>query len=211
MARRKPRQGNDLCRKTPVRESYERVLIICEGEKTEPNYFCEIRDYYKLSTANVDVIPADGSNPVNVVRSAKKRQQDERKMGEQFDRIYCVFDRDEHANYDAACQQVKDNNFELANSVPCFEYWLLLHFEDTAAPFNAAGGKTAAQNVVAALERKYPGYTKAKTSVFMDLIDDMGIAIKRAERRIVDADKTGDDNPSTRVHLLVDYLQKLNE
>ena len=29
----------DLQRKQPIRELYDRILIVCEGKKTEPNYF----------------------------------------------------------------------------------------------------------------------------------------------------------------------------
>jgi hypothetical protein len=178
MARRKPRKGEDLKRRPPQRESYDRVLIVCEGEKTEPNYFCELREYYKLNTANVDIIPADGSSPITVVHSAKVRQKHERKQGEQFDRIYCVFDKDEHTNYYDACKQASDNKIELATSIPCFEYWLLLHFKETMAPFAAGGGKTVAENAASALRKYLPGYVKASTGLFKTLLDRLDDAKK---------------------------------
>jgi hypothetical protein len=39
--KRKARQIESLRRKKARRASYETVLIVCEGEKTEPNYFKE--------------------------------------------------------------------------------------------------------------------------------------------------------------------------
>jgi len=47
-----------LSRKKDARSSYERVLIICEGSKTEPNYFSDLVDCLELNSANVEV---DGS------------------------------------------------------------------------------------------------------------------------------------------------------
>ena len=38
-----------------------RILIVCEGAKTEPNYFEGARSYFKLNTANVVVSGESGS------------------------------------------------------------------------------------------------------------------------------------------------------
>lgn len=50
------RQRAQLERKKNKRASYDRILIICEGAKTEPLYFDEIRQFYKLHTANIQVM-----------------------------------------------------------------------------------------------------------------------------------------------------------
>ena len=47
--RRPPRQH--LARRGPRREAYDRVLIVCEGECTEPLYFQDLMARYRLSTA----------------------------------------------------------------------------------------------------------------------------------------------------------------
>lgn len=46
------RQPQQLERKAARRAPYERILIVSEGSKTEPNYFKEIRAEYRLHTAN---------------------------------------------------------------------------------------------------------------------------------------------------------------
>jgi hypothetical protein len=47
-------------------------LIVCEGEKTEPNYFREIRAAHRLHTANVEVQPSElGTAPIQVVQYAQ--------------------------------------------------------------------------------------------------------------------------------------------
>ena len=53
----KERQRRQLERKLAVRASYDRILIVSEGSKTEPNYFKEIRKSFRLQTANVQVHP----------------------------------------------------------------------------------------------------------------------------------------------------------
>jgi len=69
----KERQRQQLERKLGRRASYDRILIVSEGSKTEPNYFNEIRQAYRLHTANVEVRPSQiGTAPVQVVQYAKE-------------------------------------------------------------------------------------------------------------------------------------------
>lgn len=64
----KNRQRAELERKQNKRASYDRILIVCEGEKTEPLYFDEIRQFYRLSTTNIKVRQSDyGTQPQKVV------------------------------------------------------------------------------------------------------------------------------------------------
>jgi hypothetical protein len=37
------------------------ILIVCEGEKTEPNYFNALRSYIKLTTVQVEIKPRGGA------------------------------------------------------------------------------------------------------------------------------------------------------
>ncbi len=39
--KRKAKVTNDLNRKQAIKRTYEKILIVCEGSKTEPNYFAE--------------------------------------------------------------------------------------------------------------------------------------------------------------------------
>ena len=68
----KIRQQAQLIRKLNKRSSYDRILIVSEGSKTEPLYFKEIRATYRLNTANVEVQPsALGTEPLQVVHYAR--------------------------------------------------------------------------------------------------------------------------------------------
>jgi hypothetical protein len=51
--KRKARDVRSFKRKRAKRAPYDMVLIVCEGEKTEPNYFWALVDDLQLNTANV--------------------------------------------------------------------------------------------------------------------------------------------------------------
>lgn len=69
----KERQRKQLERKLGRRASYDRILIVTEGTKTEPNYFGEIRSSFRLHTANVGIYSgALGTAPLQVVEYARQ-------------------------------------------------------------------------------------------------------------------------------------------
>ena len=144
------RQKKQLERKLGRRASYDRILIVSEGSKTEPNYFKEIRAAHRLQTANVEVQPGElGTQPIQVVQYAKSlfENGDRHKQIQPraFEQVYAVFDRDDHRTYFDALQLAESLDGKLRNdnkqpvslkaiaSVPCFELWLLLHYEQEGA------------------------------------------------------------------------------
>lgn len=205
---RRARQINDLKRNRPKRASYDRVLIVCEGSKTEPNYFRELVDHLRLNSANVEVDGESDSSPRSVVAHAIKRYQNDN----EFDQIYCVFDRDEHATFHEALQLIRESRKIPLNatvSVPCFEYWLLLHYEFTTKPYAGFGERSAADCVIVDLKRHLPGYAKGDKKLFKQLRDKQTVAIERSKRVMEQCEKNQTDNPSTQTHLLVEYLNRL--
>lgn len=205
----KPRNRRDIKQhETVPRKIYDRVLIVCEGKKTEPKYLRDLVDRCRLSNANV-VIEGIGSEPRKVVATAKTLEKKERRLGESYDVVYCVFDRDQHAHFDSASQEARDARLKLARSWPCFEYWLVLHFVYRRRPYARSGNKSAAQNCVRDLKKRLHGYTKGMADVYENLEDRLETAKSNAKRALSDAAATGRPNPSTEVHLLVAYLQAL--
>jgi hypothetical protein len=129
-----------LSRRTNTRERSEAILIICEGKKTEPNYFNAIKREYRLPS--VRVLPSDGTDPKQVVNYAWKLFKDgDSSMHidpKSFGYVYAVFDRDDHQGYQKAIDYAHDlgnrktkglESFKAIASNPCFELWLLLHFQ----------------------------------------------------------------------------------
>ncbi len=220
--RRKAATLVGLARKQAKRESYDKVLIVCEGTKTEPNYLNEIKDELKLSTANVSIAPSPGSDPLSVVEHAEAlvNQQSRQKHQDNYDRIFCVFDRDEHEQhgnrYSKALNKirqikVKGVTFAAITSTPCFEVWLVLHFEPRTAPFLPSSKRTAAQEVIRHLSQYLPHYAKGKQGLYSQIKEQTKQALTFAKRLEQENQKNGSDNPSTQMHDLVEYLYELKK
>lgn len=145
MARHQKRGAKNLARKQAKRDPYDRVLIVCEGKKTEFFYFNELITHYRLNTANITVDNRSDSAPINVYERAWELYQQSVKDKMPYDRVYCLFDRDTHSTYQSTIQTIQTLKrpkgvFFAVPSVPCFEYWLLLHFKRTAKPYDLCGG-----------------------------------------------------------------------
>ena len=208
MPRRKPRSSPG--RRGAKRESYDRVLIVCEGTRTEPLYFRELADHYRLGTANI-VVVGYGADPHTVVREAKQLRQQEKQRGEKYDTVYCVFDHDEHAAFDVASNDAATSGLKLARSWPCFEFWLLLHFIYSRSPYTRVDGRSPCDNCIRDLRRHLPEYEKAARGMFQSLEGLLEDAKRNAKQAIADVNETGERNPSTEVHELVGYLQSIKD
>lgn len=211
--KRKAKSAAGLKRHRVKRDSYAKILIVCEGEKTEPNYFNGLRDHHSLSSANVEVCGNCGSSPLSIVTYAKQRYREEKDAGDAFDKVYCVFDQDAHVDYTKAVAAIrgatpKDTYFAIT-SVPCFEYWLLLHFIYTTKPYTALPGNSAGNQVLAQLKIYMPDYTKGDNDTFSVLIDQLDFAKNNAARSLQFAKANNTDNPSTHVHELVAFMQSI--
>lgn len=190
------------------RHDPQRVLIVCEGERTEPAYFRGLVDCCRAGTAGVEV-EGFGWDPHKVVRHAKTRQNREKRRGERYDEVYCVFDRDEHPNFNDASRDAETNGLRLARSWPCFEFWFLLHFEYSRRPYGSGSGRSPCENRIEDLRQHLGEYAKAAGGMFERLEDRRETSMSNARRAMDDARKTGEDNPSTEVHELVEYLRNL--
>ena len=189
------------------REPYSRVLIVCEGEKTEPNYFAGLRNRLKLSTSNITVTGECGSAPSSVFDKAKEIAK---KDGE-YDKVYCVFDKDRHPCYDSATQTARSKKFIPIRSVPCFETWILLHFRYSDKSYCASGNKSICDNVIVDVrsEDGFRDYQKGAKTHFNALLDKLPQAMANAKRLRDENAKTGNDNPSTDIDTLVNDLFSL--
>lgn len=195
------------------KNEYEAILIVCEGEKTEINYLKQLKNFFRLNNITIDIIPSKNSNPLQVVKFAKKKN-------DLFDynEVYCVFDKDTHANFTKAqeeCEKYikkyikKDKNFkfEAIISNPCFEFWILLHFEYTAKTFGTNSPCIKLNNTC--LKKYIKNYSKDYdfTSIIKDKLN---IAINNAQK----ANKEAESNNYTSSYTFIDKLalkfQELN-
>jgi RloB-like protein len=89
MAKRKTENSRSYSsRKLNIREPRQRFLIVCEGTKTEPNYFESFR--VPKSVVTVKGVAKDPSGLVNHAKALA----DEVPKEDRYDQVWCVFDRD---------------------------------------------------------------------------------------------------------------------
>lgn len=213
--KRKAKNAKNLQRRRVRREPYKKILIVCEGEKTEPHYFEGAREYYELNTVHVEVRGDCGSDPMSIVNFAKQRFREAKEMGDSFDEIFCVFDKDGHATYrqalDALSSAAPKETYFAVPSVPCFEYWLLLHFTYSAKPYKSLPGNSSGNQVLTELKQYITDYSKGKRTIFSDLVNQLDQADGYAEQVLQANQRNGSENPSTHVHKLIRTLQELKE
>jgi hypothetical protein len=205
----KARYERSLRRQKAKRDPYDIILIVCEGSKTEPQYFREVIKEFKLNTANVMVCDKKhGSEPLSVVNCAAE----ELKKDTSVDYAYCVFDRDKHRTFNDAIQKLK-NKKKLIRilSEPCFEFWLLLHYVYTTKLFCVAGEKSNCDEVIKELKKHIVQYEKGHIGIFQQTKDKLETAIKNSEAIVNNQTKTGQTNPSTEVYKLIRKLQNLKK
>jgi hypothetical protein len=210
--KRKARKAEMHRRKIARRSPYDRVLIACEGGKTEPNYLRWLINNFELNRQNVVIADKkSGLDPKGLVDYALE----EFKKDRDFDHIYCVFDRDKHTTYNAALDRI--NSIHLRGgakihpiiSIPCFEFWLLLHFTYTTHQYEAPLNESNCDKVVSDLRKYIPEYEKGSRDFLKCLNSKTDEAITRAKQIETYHETSGTDNPFTKMYILVEYLKSL--
>lgn len=118
--RRRRGEEPNLERSEPTDNEKQKILIVCEGENTEPLYF----EQFKLTTATIKAV-GEGYNTTSLVRRAEKLSKKD-----DYDQVWCVFDKDDFDEFNDAIYMAEGMGFHVAYSNQAFEYWLILHFED---------------------------------------------------------------------------------
>lgn len=221
MSKRSRRVKGSSPRQTKSRYSGDTILIICEGTQTEPNYLMELKDHLSLDQAAIDIIPSSGSAPNSVVKHAKKAIKEACAKGNPYAKVYCVIDKDQHPNYTSALEDIRTFNGSRGNtcktvlcaipSVPCFEYWILMHYDPPSTrSYGTAGSSPCGQLISTSLRTHIPGYQKADRALARELIATrLSTARANSATTLRLAQSAGTDDPSTKMHLLVDELEHL--
>lgn len=127
-------------RPPPKREEKPKIIIACEGEETERNYLDDLRRIHRLTSADIRILPHEGTDPRTIVTQTAtfvRQEQREKAWQPSRDQAWAVFDGDEHRdepgkrdNWNAAMQRARDLKIHMAVSNPCIEFWYLLHYQD---------------------------------------------------------------------------------
>ena len=183
-------------RRVDVREVRQRFLIVCEGERTEPNYFRAFR-----APGLVVQVEGIGQQALRLVERALELRGER-----EYDQVWCVFDRDDipAEQFNRAIQLAESSGMQVAYSNEAFELWYLLHFHyyNTAITRN-----DYIQRLGGLLGQPY---SKNSETIFDLILTRQATAIENARRLFAEYDpvRPAHDNPSTKVHLLVEALNR---
>lgn len=91
-------------------------------------------------------------------------------------------------------------------SYPCFEYWYLCHFRNCRSDMNSKEC-ISVLNKEKEWQDRFPGdYSKNIEKPYSKLGEKLDFAINNAARSLAAAKEDNRKNPSTQVHILVNYL-----
>lgn len=210
MVRKIPHSPSISRRRASI-EPNKKIVVICEGEVTEPNYLNTFSKYFKNPLVVVEVMPKGG--PIRSLVSKAKARKDQlvresRYSRDSFDKNFQVWgmaDVDAHPKLSEALAVANDVGIKMALSNPCFEIWGVFHFElqDGGIDRHAAQRR---------LEKLMPGYLHSGNAVFdaevisthyETALQNATLALRRREE-----EGTPRGNPSTNVHELLEIIRK---
>lgn len=203
-------------RKQNTKEARVYFLIVCEGEKTEPNYFKSFKSNVKSFVYTIDTL-GEGSNTKDLVKRTIKAREN---SSQKYDRVWTVFDRDSFSpdNFNGAIQLANSQDIKVGWSNEAFELWYLLHFQYRNTSMSRTDYKKAIEDEINAKiakesKSKKPKkfeYKKNSTEMYniLEKYGNQTQAIKWAEQLIAThtCENYAVHNPCTLIHLLVKEL-----
>jgi hypothetical protein len=206
--RQRQRESRRLARKLGTRAGLPAILIICEGRETEPNYLLGLIDALHINRANVKVVAGDGdTSAVKLVQKARRRFEVDRDFDAVFVICDCAGEDVAEARREAAkplrSASKRTLAVQLIVSRPCFEFWLLLHFEYVARPLGEA---TAA---IELLRRHVTDYAKNDRDIFAKVAAGLDQASGHVARLKRDLVAFGAESPDTDMPVLIEALMAL--
>lgn len=174
-------------------------VITVEGEKTEAQYF----SLFESTRVHVEVLPAapEGlSAPKQVLERLVAFEERFDLDGDDERWLVLDVDRQRGQFLDEVTQVARESGYGLAVSSPCFEVWLLLHFQD------ADPSDTDCAAVIERLRPHVGGYNKAKVRLEAYTLDRTREAVARAKALERERDTRWPDFPGTHVFKVVERL-----
>jgi hypothetical protein len=202
---RKQKQFN---RPKAFRPERQRILIVCEGIQTEPNYFLSIKNLLPPNIVSIQ-IEGEGANTLSLVDKARELRDCQLKSDYSFDQVWVVFDRDsfDADAFDNAIRSAEAGGMNCAWSNEAFELWYILHFEYRNTAMSRREYKSVLNRYLQVT------YQKNATDMYLRLSrENEQNAISRAKSLVkVFQDRNippSQSNPCTTVFKLVEVLNQ---
>ena len=160
---KKDHRSSDLSRRQGIREIKQSFLIVCEGEKTEPDYF----KAFRMTAATVKAV-GQAMNTMTLVSKAISIRESDKKRKKVYDQCWVVFDKDDFPakDFNQAIQFAEKNGFRVAYSNQAFEYWFLLHYNLYTGAIHRNQYKDMLTKLTGMPYRKSEGYVLSCTICF---------------------------------------------
>lgn len=206
MAKRqkKDHRLSDLSRRQGVREIKQSFLIVCEGEKTEPDYF----KAFRMTAATVKAV-GQAMNTMTLVSKAISIRDADKKRKKIYDQCWVVFDKDDFPakDFNQAIQFAEKNGFRVAYSNQAFEYWFLLHYNLYTGAIHRSKYKDMITKLTGMPYSKSDGYGAVMYNL---LLSRQQQAINNAETVLAEIShgNPAEEESSTTVQSLVVELNK---
>jgi hypothetical protein len=201
------RQFSDLRRRRATRAPKARIVLVCEGQNTEPEYFRALKRHFNKQAIDIITVPAAG-DPMTLSRRALKEARELRaSIGTEKDRVCAIFDRDTHEGFEEAIRFCDRNGILVGYSNPCFELWLIWHIENY-------GAVTHHHVVQKHFEKLVPEYDpkRAKTADFSKLMDGLDTACGWSQHhfdaRVAEGARFG--APSSQLHEVIACIKSFD-
>jgi hypothetical protein len=210
MARRsRDADARPLRRRTGTRRPKKTLLVFCEGEKTEPQYLEALKRQPEIrDVAAVDLrieTGHGGAVPLTLVALAIDARNRAAAEEAEIDEFWCVFDVEwprNHPGLSDAVRRARENEIHLAITNPCFELWLILHFNDHGAWLDNDAARRLRRGLDGSSDKSL------EAAKYMPLV---AAAARRAADLETRHQKNGaifpDDNPSSGMHRLIASIQ----
>ena len=210
--------GDSISRRDAGRRPSKSILIVTEGQNTEPAYFKALAALWNVHPKLIQIEPGGEGIPTNLVKRAKeeiRRLARLERAGQlafnqlgRFDETWIVFDT-EHAErqgrLDDGVAAAREAGFHIAHSSPCFEFWLALHYSSNAPPMTTCVEAIRLLEQVGKLAAgRYSKEQGASESFLKALVPEVATAVRNARTLTKNQDgETFPANPSTTVQNLV--------
>ena len=188
--------------RTPeTRKMHSRIFVVMEGAKTEPNYLRNLQTLFPRIKFEV-IRTGSHSAPDNIVKSDLRDKGRNAKR----DKAFLIFDDDGRTQkeFEKAISWRKsdpENNYIIL-SRPCFEIWLLYHFEDCV-------GIQTKNECIERLKVHLPNFEKDYRKKFTE--DEVVKAMKRALAKCSNFDDVFTNQACTAMGAFVKLLIQLNK
>lgn len=109
----------------PQRRTKRTILLVTNGKHTERTYLTELKHRAKLSDAVVTGPKFVNGEPDTVVRNLQSPNGDT----SDYDEVWIVVDEDQHDRREFLRTCAAEKGWHAIVSRPCFEVWLVAHYE----------------------------------------------------------------------------------